>query len=195
MAPRSILLVDDDRLILATLSDGLEKDGYSVSTASDGLQALEMVKENSPDLAILDIRMPRMSGIDLAQKFMEQNIPFLALTAYSEKETVETMIDQGALGYIVKPVDVRQLIPAIEAAVERANDLKALRKEKSNLDTALSSERDTSKAIGVIMERYRMTADDAFEYLRRTARSERRKLADVSSEIIQAQNVLNRLPS
>lgn len=191
----TILLVDDDRLILATLSVGLEKAGYRVMMASDGLEALELVQELTPDLAILDVRMPNMPGTELAEKFMELGIPFLALTAYSETETVEVLVNRGALGYLVKPIDVPQLIPAVEAALKRAQEIESLRDGHEHLNRVLEKDRDVSKATGIIMERFRMTSEEAFEHLRRKARSERRKLKEVAREIVQAQDVLNNLNS
>lgn len=193
MGTHEILLVDDDRLILSTLASGLERAGYRVSTAADGEEALQRVAEQLPELAILDVRMPQMAGTTVAERFQELGIPFLALTAYNERETVELMTARGALGYLVKPIDVPQLVPAIEAALKRATDMADMREHSDNLSRALAADRDTSIAIGILMERLRMTSEQAFEHLRQAARSERRKLKDVAREIVQAQDLLNRL--
>lgn len=193
MSSPSILLVDDDRLILTTLANGLAQAGYDVTPVSDGAQAIAFAKGFSPDLAILDVRMPEMSGVEVANYFADEGIPFLALTAYGEKETVERMTDLGALGYLVKPIDIPQLVPAVAAALKRAADLKSLRHHQKHLSEALSADRYTSKATGVIMERFRMTSTDAFEHLRSVARSERRKLMDVAEEIVRAEDTINRL--
>lgn len=195
MEPFSILLVDDDRLILATLSDGLEKAGYQVTTASDGVRALEAVEQQKPDLALLDIRMPGMSGHEVAERFTDLDIPFLALTAYSDQDTVNEMVNNGALGYLVKPIDMPQLIPAIEAAIGRSKDIATLRNNEKNLNAALSGDRATSQAIGILMERYHYTSEQAFQTLRQYARSQRRKLVDLSHEIVDATDRLNQVSS
>jgi len=178
---------------LTTLANGLTQAGFDVTPVSDGAQAIALAQASSPDLAILDVRMPNVSGIDVALRFFDEGIPFLALTAYGEKETVDRMIDLGALGYLVKPIDIPQLVPAVAAALKRAEDLKSLRHNQQHLNEALTGDRYTSKATGVIMERFRMTSTDAFEHLRGVARSERRKLKDVAEEIVRAEDTINRL--
>ncbi len=193
MNPFSILLVDDDRLILATLSKGLEKAGYHVTCASDGAAALEFIQSEKPDLALLDIRMPGLNGHVVAEKFHELGIPFLALTAYSDQADIGLMVGNGALGYLVKPVDVPQLIPAIEAAIGRGRDIEFLKKDQRNLNTALSADRTTSKAIGILMERHRYTSEQAFQTLRQFARSQQRKVVDLSYEIVNAADKLNQI--
>lgn len=182
-----IVLADDDRLILATLSEGLRNAGFTVIEAADGAEAVKLSLEHGPDLAILDVRMPNLSGIEAAQKLKEAtDIPFLFLTAYGEQELVKTAVDEGALGYLVKPMDVPQVIPAVEAALARAAELKALKERESHLTTALSGGRETSMAVGLIMERYRLDRRQAFEALRFHARSQRRKMSLVAAEMLQA---------
>lgn len=181
-----LLLVDDDRLVLATLSGGLLDAGYEISTAESAEEA-EMLLASGlrPDLAILDIRMSGQDGIYLARRLRElDHIPFMMLSAYSEQRLIDQASRHGALGYLVKPLDTPQLLPAIEAALSRANELQSLRETRSQLQAALDSERDISVAIGITMMRYRLQRQDAFELLRKTARSERRKLSELAAEII-----------
>ena len=105
--PHHVLLVDDDRLIIGTLGNGLRQAGYAVAEAASGETALALAKHQIPDLAILDIRMPGISGIELARRLRDTNrVPTLFLSAYSDKKMVEEAIDEGGLGYVVKPVDV-----------------------------------------------------------------------------------------
>jgi len=182
-----LLLVDDDRLVLATLSGGLLDAGYEISTAESAEEA-EMLLASGlrPDLAIVDIRMSGQDGIYLARRLRElDHIPFMMLSAYSEQRLIDQASRHGALGYLVKPLDTPQLLPAIEAALSRANELQSLRETRSQLQAALDSERDISVAIGITMMRYRLQRHDAFELLRKTARSERRKLSELASELIQ----------
>ena len=187
-----LVLVDDDRLILATLASGLRNVGYEVSEGASGKDALRLCAEVKPDLAILDIRMPDLSGIEIARRLRaETSTPFIFLSAYNDTETVEQAIEEGALGYLVKPVYVSQMVPAIEAALVRAAEIKTLKETEAHLNIALASGRETSIAIGMLMERFRLTADEAFETLRGFARGERRKVKDVAADIISAADIIN----
>ena len=187
-----ILVVDDDRLIVATLKLGLEKAGYRVLEATSGEAAMSLAESTPADLALLDIRMPGMSGIELAALLDEQfQIPAVFLSAYNEHDVVDTAVRQGALGYLVKPLDVGQVLPTVGAALERAGELRQLRAQEDRLQKAVMSNRTTGTAVGVIMERQRLNATEAFEVLRRTARSQRRKIADVAQEIIAAAELVN----
>lgn len=192
MTANRLLFVDDDRLVLATLAKGLIDSGYDVLTADSGEVALAMAMRQPFDLAILDIRMPGLSGIETARRLRtEYGVPALFLSAYGERELVEQAASEGGLGYVVKPVDVPQLVPAIEAALARARDLKVLAKGHSQLEQALDSGRQTSIAIGILMERRGLTEQSAFEMLRATARKRRRKLEEVGRELVEAMERLN----
>ena len=188
---RRILLADDDRLVLSTLSQGLRDSGYEVFEATDGDAAIRVCEDAHPDLAILDMRMPGKTGVEVAHYMRENtNVPFMFLSAYGDKEVVQLAVDEGALGYLVKPLDIPQVVPSIEAALARADELRRLRKSQDDLSTALEGGRETSMAVGLIMERYRLTRQTAFEALRFHARSERRKLAAVASELLDASEKL-----
>ena len=189
---RSILIVDDDRLILATLSQGLRQAGYVVFQASSGKEALQLAMMHTPELALLDVTMPVMSGIELAQRLREDfKIPFLFLSAYGDSDIVHQAAELGALGYLVKPVDTPQIIPAIEAALARAAEIQRLQRAETDLSVALSIGRDTNIAVGLLMEQRRLSRADAFELLRRHARGQQRKIHEVAGELIQASETLN----
>jgi response regulator NasT len=189
----SLLLVDDERLILATLAIGLSRAGYAVSTAESVDEAeATLAGGERPDLVILDVSMPGRSGLELAERLHSfDHIPFMLLTAYSEQDIVEQAATHGALGYLVKPINIRQLVPAIEAALARATELRGLRKTGQQLQDALDSEREISIAIGVTMVQYRLGRKAAFELLRKTARSRRCKLAELAMDVIRASEALN----
>jgi len=181
-----LLLVDDDRLVLSTLGSGLLDAGYEISTAESSEDA-EMLLASGlrPDLAIVDIRMGGQDGLYLARRLRElDHIPFLMLSAYSEQRMIDQASRHGALGYLVKPLDTPQLLPAVEAALSRANELQLLRETRAQLQTALDAERDISVAIGITMVQHQLQRRDAFELLRKTARSQRRKLGELAAEII-----------
>jgi two-component system, response regulator PdtaR len=190
---RTILLVDDDRLVLSTLAQGLKSAGYDVFTAesADEAETLLMTVEH-PDLAILDVNMPGRNGLDLAERLATlDRIPFMLLTAYNDEAIIEQAARSGALGYLVKPIDVPELIPSIEASLARARDIKELRLNGDQLQLALSSERDISIAVGITMVQYRTNRRGAFEMLRKKARDERRRLAELAAEVIKASEMLN----
>jgi response regulator NasT len=150
-----------------------------------------MIDAERFDLVILDIRMPDLSGIEVSNRLHEQGVPFLVLSAYGDTDVVSPMVRNGALGYLVKPVDVEQMVPAIEAALNRSEEIFQLRTNEKNLQIALDGDRNTSKAVGIIMERHKLSCEDAFEMLRRSARSQRRKLIDVAMDLVLAENTLN----
>lgn len=189
----SLLLVDGERLVLAILAQGLSKAGYTVSTAESVDEAEVLLASGErPSLAILDVSMPERSGLELAERLHSfDHIPFMLLTAYSDQEIVEQAAACGALGYLVKPVDTRQLVPAIEAALARATELRSLQMTEQQLQNALNSEREISIAVGITMVQYRLGRKTAFELLRKTARSQRRKLAELAIDVIKASETLN----
>lgn len=191
--PKRLLLLDDDRLVQATLGEALRLAGYRVVTASSVEEAEEVLAVGGVDLAILDVRMPGESGIDLARRLhaADSDVPFIFLTAYSDEELVEQASEAGAMGYVVKPADPDRLVPAIEAAFARAADLRKLRQTGRQLQSALDADRDVSLAIGIMMERCRLGRQDAFELLRGQARTERRKLIELAREVVLAAEKLN----
>jgi response regulator NasT len=185
---KRLLIVDDDRLVLSLIASGLMDAGYDVTTAESAEDAEAWLASGErPDLAILDVRMPGHGGLYLARRLRElDHIPFMMLSAYSETQIVEEATANGALGYAVKPLDIPQLIPAIEAALARANELQDLREMRQHLQKALDAERNISVAIGVFMVEHGLKRSDAFNMLRDTARKQRRKLAEVADDVVEA---------
>jgi two-component system, response regulator PdtaR len=189
---RTILIVDDDRLILATLRTGLRHAGFEVLQAESGEEGLRIAIESHPDLAVLDVRMPGMSGMELARRLREEtDVPFMFFSAYGDIDVARQAAEHGAVGYLVKPIDTSQILPSIEAALARAAEIKALRQSEANLTAALAAGRETNIATGLVMERYRLSREKAFETLRDYARSHRRKLSDVAADLIKAEETLN----
>lgn len=189
-----ILVVDDDRLVLASLARGLRDAGYRVSEASNGEHALEIAARDRPDLALLDVRMPGMDGVELGSVLAKQgSVPFLYLSAYGQADIVQQAAEHGALGYLVKPLDISQILPSIETALSRAAERDRLRESEANLNSALAGKRETDLAIGLLMERRRLDRKQAFEVLRTYARSERRPIADAARELVASLEKLNAL--
>jgi len=192
MSAHRLLLADDDRLILSTLGQGLRDAGYEILEATDGKAAVHICEISQPDLAILDIRMPGMSGVEAARLIREKTqTPFIFLSAYGDKEVVQLAVQEGALAYLVKPVDIPQIVPTIEAALARSAELSELRQSADNLSSALETNRETSMAVGLIMERYRVGRDTAFKILRNYARSERLKLNQLAANLLSAAETLS----
>jgi response regulator NasT len=181
-----LLLVDDDRLVLVTLNRGLAAAGFVVVVAESVSEAEDLLAGGiRPDLAIVDVLMPERSGLELVQRLRDlDHIPFILLTSMADAQVVEQAAQDGALGYVVKPVDVPQLIPAIKAALARATDLRSLRMTQRQLQEALDAERDINIAIGIVMVRQQLGRSAAFDQLRKTARARRLKLSALSSELI-----------
>lgn len=189
-----VLLVDDDRVILNLLAEGLRKQNYGVSIASSGEQALEEARRREHDLAVLDMRMPGLSGLDVARALgAEGRPPFVFLSAFGDESDVRDAAQAGALGYLVKPVDLSQLIPFIEAAMVRGQEIGQLRDTATRLERALEIEQRTRLAAGIIMQRQGLDRAEAFEWLRRRARAQRRKVCEVADELIAAVEGVNRL--
>ena len=180
-----ILTVEDDRLVLAGLAADLEERGYLVTKADSGEQAVRLADSARPDLVLMDICLPDMSGIDAARKINDRlGIPIIFLSAFNAEETVREAVSLGGFVYLVKPITIKQLVPAIESVLARAADLSKLRGSEQNLATALKQSREISVAIGMLMERHGISAEDAFELLRRNARDTRRKAAEVAQDVI-----------
>ena len=187
-----ILIVDDDRMVLAALSRGLRDAGYQVSEASNGEDAFVLAEKAKPDLALLDVRMPGMDGIELGRMLQQKTtVPFLYLSAYGQPDIVKQAVEHGALGYLVKPLDIPQIVPEIEAALSRAAELKKLRESEGQLSAALAGSREISMAVGLLMMRDRLDRAQAFELLRSHARSKRRPVAEVAKELLVSAENLN----
>lgn len=188
----NIFVVDDDPVVLATLVMGLRGMGFNVEPASTGEEAVRKCILLKPDIVVLDINMPGMSGIEAARQIREKTgVPVLFLTAYDDPELVKQAIAEGGQGYLIKPIRVSQLAPAIEAAIARARDLVVLEGREKHLSQALGADRDTNVAMGILMEHNHLGKDEAFQALRERARSEGRKITDLAQEIVSRTELVN----
>ena len=187
-----LLVVDDDRLVLANLADGLEQAGYAVSRAATGEEAIRICAEAPPDLVIMDLCLPGLSGIETARKIRQTSkTPVLFLSAYDTEDLVKEAVADGGLGYLVKPVRLNQLLISVKGALARAADIEVLEATEERLLVALKGDRNVGVAIGILMERHRLTAAEAFETLRGKARARQRKLGEVAAEIVAAGETLS----
>ncbi|HMC17211.1 MAG TPA: response regulator [Albitalea sp.] len=192
-----ILVVDDDRLVLATLSHGLSQAGYEVIDADNGDDAILLAREHKPDLALLDIRMEGKSGFDVAAYLREYcQMPFMFLSAFSDDETVRQVKELGAVAYLVKPLDIRQIVPAVEAAFAHKNTRRnegAAAHPKADRASASNEPMPPSvaMAVGVLMHRYSLARGAALERLERLAASEGRALVDQAERLLEAVELLS----
>jgi CheY-like chemotaxis protein len=197
---RLILLVDDDSHLIDYIATVLQHAGYETLKAASAPEALLRVGEREaaggPEiaLALLDINMPGMSGLDLARRLKDDTqVPFMFLSSVDDAETARQAASHGAVGYLVKPVDASRLVPAFEAGLARADEIRQLRRTETNLNAALAAGRETSLAVGLLMARYQTDRNTAFEVLRDHARASRRKVNEVAEQLVAAEELLNSL--
>ncbi len=182
----TVLLADDDRLILATLSHGLRSLGFPTVEVSSGAAALRYCLESPPGVAVIDYDMPDVSGLEIARALQPATFPLIFLSAYGDEQIVRAAADLGAMAYLVKPIDPLHLVPTIRMAMLRFAEMSALRGESAQLNSALKAARATSIVVGLLMERLRLTEKDAYDRLRAYCRSNNRKITEVASEILGA---------
>jgi AmiR/NasT family two-component response regulator len=193
---RTILLVDDDPILLDYLATVVRQAGYDTLPAGSAAEALQHVAEREADiaLALLDINMPGISGLDLARRLRDHtSVAFMFLSSVDDAETARQAASHGAVGFLVKPVDAARLLPAFESALARADEIRQLRRTEVNLNAALAAGRETSLAVGLLMARFQTDRNTAFEVLRDHARSNRRKINEVAEQLVGAEELLNSL--
>ena len=189
---RKILVVDDDRLILSTLAQGLRKLGYEVLEASTAAEALDHLRRERADLALVDVRLPDVDGPTLARRLHEEfSVPALFLSAYDDQMAVEAAAAAGGLGYLTKPCNLQSLVPALEVAIHRARELEDLRKRQARLQQALEHNREINVAVGVLMERFRLSRQAAYDRLRQRARQHRCKVRELAAQLVQLTEAIN----
>ena len=181
-----VVIAEDEAIIRMDLRETLEEEGYEVvGETGRGDQAVELVRDLLPDLAILDIKMPGMDGVEAARIINGEKIcGVLMLTAFSQREVVEDARDAGALAFLVKPFQKSDLIPAIEVAMGRFRELRTLTGEIDALGEQLEARKFIERAKGVLMDECAMTENDAFSFIQRTAMSERTRMRDVAERIL-----------
>mgnify|MGYP001086895906 FL=1 len=184
--PLRVVIAEDEAIIRMDLRETLEEEGYEViGETGRGDQAIELVRGLQPDLAILDIKMPGMDGLEAARIINGEKIcGVLMLTAFSQREVVEQARDAGALAFLVKPFQKSDLIPAIEVAMGRFRELRSLTGEIDALGEQLESRKVIDRAKGLLMDELSLSETDAFGFIQRTAMSERTRMRDVADRIL-----------
>ncbi len=188
-----ILVVDDDRLVLATLTHGLAAAGYEIIDADNGDDAILLARAHKPDLALLDIRMEGKSGFDVAAYLREYcQMPFMFLSAFSDDETVAQVKELGAVAYLVKPLDIRQIVPAVEAAFAQLGMRQVDAANTSQAQGGDVMSQTIAMAVGVLMHRYSLPRAAAFERLQRLAATESRPLQVQAERLLDAVELLSK---
>ena len=184
--PVRVVLAEDEAIIRLDLKETLEEEGYEVVGAvGRGDEAVALVRELAPDLAILDIKMPGMDGIAAAKEIAgTRRAAVLILTAFSQRDLVEQATAAGAIGYLVKPFQKSDLVPAIEVAMARFRDVKALEAEVETAKEQLTTRRIVERAKGLLMDRHQMSEAEAFTFIQQTAMRERCKMRDVAERVL-----------
>jgi two-component system, response regulator PdtaR len=185
-AIKRVLIAEDEALIRLDLREMLQEEGFDVvGEAADGEQAVELAVELNPDLVICDIKMPKMDGIAAAAQIAEKRIaPVVILTAFSQRDLIERARDAGAMAYLVKPFQKRDLLPAIEMATSRFAEIRALESEVTNLKERLEARKLIERAKGVLMTQHRMTEPEAFRWIQRAAMDNRTSMRAVAELVL-----------
>jgi AmiR/NasT family two-component response regulator len=181
-----ILIAEDETIIRLDLRDLLVRAGFEVcAEARDGEEAVELARSELPDLAVMDVKMPKLDGIDAARRILEERpIPIVMLTAYGQEEIVSRAVEAGVFGYLVKPFREQDLLPAIRAARARYEELLELREEAESLADALAARKAIERAKGLLMEKEGLSEQDAFARLRKASQVSGRPLKVVAEAVV-----------
>src|ERR671939_178805 len=181
-----ILVAEDETIIRLDLRDLLERSGFEVcAEARDGEEAVRLARTEQPDVAIMDVKMPKLDGIEAARQILDERpIPIVMLTAYGQQELVSRALEAGVFGYLVKPFREQDLLPAIRTARARHEELTALREQADSLAEALSARKAIERAKGLLMERESLTEQEAFARLRKASQVSGRPLRVVAEALV-----------
>jgi two-component system, response regulator PdtaR len=181
-----VLIAEDETIIRLDLRALLERAGLEVcGEARDGVEAVQLARSEQPDVAVLDVKMPRLDGIEAARRILDERpIPIVMLTAYGQDELVSRAVEAGVFGYLVKPFREADLLPAIHTARARHEELLALREEAESLAEALAARKAIERAKGLLMEKEGLSEQDAFVRLRKASQISGRPLRVVAEALI-----------
>ena len=181
-----VVIAEDEAIIRLDLKETLEEEGYDVVGATGrGDKAVELVRELRPDIAILDIKMPGMDGLEAARHITKDRIcGVLVLTAFSQREVIEEARDAGALAYLVKPFQKSDLIPAIEVAIGRFREMRALNGEVEELGEQLETRKALDRAKGVLIDKHGLSESDAYGFIQRGAMNQRTTMKAVADMVV-----------
>ena len=182
----TVIVAEDEALIRLDLVELLTEEGYEVvGEAGDGEEAVKLARELEPDLVIMDVKMPKMDGITAAETIAEERIaPVVMLTAFSQRDLVERAREAGAMAYVVKPFGASDVVPAIEIALGRFQEIKAIEDELVSLEERLESRKVIDQAKGILQQDLGLTEPEAFRWIQKTAMDLRKSMRDVADGVI-----------
>jgi response regulator NasT len=187
-----ILVAEDETLIRMDLVEMLQEAGYEVvAQATNGEEAIALANEFTPDLAILDVKMPVLDGISAAEKIISI-APVLMLTAFSQRELVERARDAGVMAYVVKPFTIGDLVPAIEIAISRHTQMRSLAEEVADLHERLETRKVIDRAKGILMKALNLSEPEAFSWIQRAAMDRRLSMKEVAQAVISPEAALDK---
>jgi response regulator NasT len=182
---RRIVVAEDESLIRMDIVETLKDQGFDVvGEAGDGLKAIELAKELKPDLMVMDIKMPDMDGLSAAEQISKLRIPVVFLTAFNQQELVSRASEVGAMAFLVKPFSPDDLLPAIEVALSRFQQLTQLESEVSDLTERLETRKLVERAKGVLGVQMGLSEPDAFRWIQKAAMDRRIGMVDVARTIL-----------
>lgn len=181
-----IVIADDEALICMDLREMLEEAGHTVvGVGSDGVAALDLVKEKKPDLVILDVKMPRLDGIQTAKMIAHDNAaPVVLLTAFGDEDIIEKAKKSMVFGYVMKPVDERNLFPAIQIAVSQFRQKSEIVDRVKDMEREFAARKIIDRAKGLLMDYYHISEEDAYRRMQQTSMKRGIALADVAQKIV-----------
>ena len=181
-----VVVAEDEALIRLDLVEMLTEAGYEVvGQAGDGEAAISITEKEKPDLVVMDVKMPKLDGISAAERIANQRIaPVVILTAFSQRDLVERARDAGAMAYLTKPFTIEDLMPAIELAVSRFQEIKQLDAEITDLQEQLKARKLIEKAKGILMKNLKISEPEAFKWMQKTAMDKRRSMTDVAQLVM-----------
>ena len=190
--PRRVLVAEDEALIRLDLVELLTAEGYEVvGEAGDGEEALRLARELEPDLVVMDVKMPKRDGISAASVIAEERIaPVVMLTAFSQRDLIDRARQAGAMAYVVKPFAVSDVVPAIELAMARFAEIRALDNEVEDLTERLETRKAVDVAKGLLQEGFGLSEPDAFRWIQMTAMDLRKSMREVAESVIDKSNQL-----
>lgn len=181
-----VVIAEDEAIVRLDLKEILQEEGYEVvGETGRGDEAVTLVRDLNPELAIFDIKMPGMDGLSAAREVsVDHRCAVLILTAFSQRNLIEEARDAGALAYLVKPFQKSELIPAIEVALGRFEEIKALAQEVGTLEEQLETRRVVDRAKGVLMDKHHMSESDAFGFIQKAAMNDRVPMRQVAQDVL-----------
>jgi AmiR/NasT family two-component response regulator len=180
-----VVVVEDEALIRMDVVATLEEADFEVvAQGADGEEAIELANEHKPDLIVMDIKMPKLDGISAAEKIAELKIPVVLLTAFSQSDLVSRAADAGAMAYVTKPFKPTDLLPAIQIALARHEELIALESEIADLSDRLETRKLMDRAKGILMSKMKLSEPDAFRWIQKASMDRRLSMAQVAKAVI-----------